>query len=468
MKINPEIFKAYDIRGIYPDDINKDNFATIIKAIYTLFVKDLQKDKLQIVLARDMRLSSPSLFNIAKETLVALGATVIDIGLASTPTLYFASLKYGYDAGILVSASHNPPEYNGIKFVKRVGNKIIKIGKNTGMNKVREYATSGKFVKKQTSGKVIKKQDVLKDELDFTFDIVKSKNIKKIKVVADPANAMGILYLEELFKRLPCELVRMNFKLDGTFPAHHPDPLKFYTLKDIQKRVVAERADLGIAPDGDGDRIFFIDEKGEIIPATAITSILAKEILQDKAGETIIVDVRYTRNPRQVIKEYNGKMSESVVGHALISKQLNDENAAFAGESSGHFFFRENGGGEASIRVILELLEVIGRENKPVSQIVADVTSYVESGEFNFTLKEGTTKDRVFAYFAKEYKDADRIYYLDGITVEYPKWRFNIRASNTEPLIRLNLEGQSRELVDKKLKEISDKIIKQGAKPKNG
>jgi phosphomannomutase len=466
MTVPEHIFKAYDIRGIYPNDINESNFSDIVKAIYTFFVGDLKKDNLQIVLARDMRQSSPSLFEIAREALVNLGATVIDIGLATTPTLYFASLKYGYDAGILVTASHNPPEYNGVKFVKRNGNHLVKIAKNTGMEEIRKLALKKKFVNEKGAGKVIKRNDVLQDEVNYAFEIVNPQISGNFKIVVDPANAMGIFYLEKVFSRLPYKLIKMNFELDGTFPAHIANPLKFETLKTLQEKVVKERADLGIATDGDGDRIFFIDEQGKIIPATAISSIIAKEILENNPREKIIIDVRYTRNAKNVIEKNGGKMLESVVGHSLITEQVNREGAAFAGESSGHFYFRETGGTESSIFTLLYVLDIMCKQNKPISKIVAALTTNIESGEFNFVLNSAVSKDYVFKYFANAYKNAERIYYIDGITVEYPNWRFNIRASNTEPLLRLNLEGESKQIVDKKLKEVGDKIIKQGAKPK--
>lgn len=465
MKVPEQIFKAYDIRGVYPEEVNEKNFGQIIDAIYSFFVENIKKDNLQIVLACDMRLSSPSLFQIAKETLVSLGATVIDIGLASTPTFYYASLKYGYNAGILISASHNPPEYNGIKFVIRNGDKLIKIAQNTGMERVKELVLSEKISNNKSGGSSIRRDDVLVDDVDFAFKLV-GLTINKFKIVADPANAMGIFYLEEVFKRLPCDLIRMNFKLDGTFPAHHPDPLKYETLKSIQERVIEEHADLGIAPDGDGDRIFYIDEKGAIIPATAISSLIAKEILRKAPGEKIIIDVRYTRNAKNIIEKYKGIMLESVVGHSLITEQLNKEHASFAGESSGHFYFRETGGAESSIRTILYVLSVMSREKKPISQIISELTSNSESGEFNFIMGDDLSKEKVFEFISHAHKNAEKIYYVDGITVEYGDWRFNIRTSNTEPLLRLNLEGKDADLVKKRTNEIRQEILKLGAKAK--
>lgn len=462
MLVNDAIFKAYDIRGIYPKDINKENIVTIVKAIYTFFLKDLGKNKISVVLGRDMRVSSPSLFEAAKKTLVESGASVVDVGLVSTPTFYFAVQHYDYDTGIQISASHNPKEYNGIKFVKMEGQNIVKIGKNTGMEEVKQIALSQTFAESSGQGSVTVLNTVLKDEVDEAIKAFNPKNIKKFKVVADPANAMGALYLEELFKRLPCELVKMNFNLDGTFPVHQPDPLQFELLKDLQQKVIEEKADLGIAPDGDGDRVFFINEKGEIIPATLISSLIAKEILSQHKGEKILVDIRYIGNVKNIVAKYEGTVSISKVGHAFITEQLNKENAIFAGESSGHFFFRETGGAESSVRVILQILETMGREDKPISQVVVPFHVWQESGEINFLLAGLNKTQPLLEEIAKNYQDG-QVSWLDGLAVDYSDWRFNIRASNTEPLLRLNLEAISGELMQQNLSKILDQLQQLGA-----
>lgn len=465
MNIDPAIFKTYDIRGIYPTQINEENFQDIVAAIYTFFLRDLKKDSLKVALGRDMRTSSPALFAVAQKTLMDLGAEVYDVGLVSTPTFYFACLNYGYDAGIQVSASHNPKEYNGIKFAKRVGDRLVKISGDSGINEVKRLALEKDFVAPRPGGKVQTNTTVLTDELQSLFRIVDPKKVKKLKIVADPANAMGIVFLEELFRHLDCELVKMNFTLDGTFPAHQPDPLQFKTLKDIQNRVIAEKADLGIAPDGDGDRVFFINEKGEIIPATLISSLVSQEILSKSAGEKIIVDIRYVKNVQSTVSRLGGQVLLSRVGHSLITEQLNKEDAAFAGESSGHMFFRESGGAESTLRTILHVLAVISRENKPISEILKQFQSAYESGEHNFTLKDGLSNKDIFMAMATQHPDTD-ISYLDGISISYPNWRFNIRASNTEPLIRLNLEADSAEVLKAQFNTVKQAIMNLGASPK--
>ncbi len=457
--MNPKIFKAYDIRGIYPNDINEDNIIYITKAIYTFLTRTLNKHSLTIVLGRDMRLSSPSLMAQAKIVLINLGAQVIDVGLVSTPTLYFAVKHLECDAGIQISASHNPKEYNGIKYLyKKAYGQLVKVAKNTGMDQVKEYALSQDFTQDISGGSSIEK-DVSEEEIDYAISTVSPSQIKTFKVVADPANAMGIIFLEKLFARYPqIKLVKMNFQLDGSFPSHEANPLKFELLKPLQEKIISEKADFGIATDGDADRVFFLDENGEVIPATMITSLIAREILRKKKGEKILVDVRYVRNAQKVIEDEGGKMEMNVVGHSLITEHLNRVRGAFAGESSGHFFFRETGGAESTVRVILYMLNILSRENKPLSEIVKTVHSSFESGETNYALPPGLSAKKVFDDFASKYKDAN-IILIDGVTIEYPDWRFNLRASNTEPLIRLNLEAKSEDLMKIKLQEVKDIIF---------
>ena len=462
LMINPAIFQAYDIRGLYPQDINEENIATVIKAIFQLFTEKLKKSDLTIVLGRDMRLSSPTLTDVARKTLLELGVTVVDIGLASTPTVYFAVCHYDYDAGIQISASHNPKNWNGIKFLYREGNKVTKISRDTGMEEVKNFALKNQFNFPEKQGKLIEK-NVLKDEVDFAYQLVNPK-IKKFKVVVDPANAMGAPYLEEIFKRLDLELVKMNFELDGNFPAHEANPLKFRLLKPLQDKVIEEKADFGIATDGDGDRIFFIDEEGQVVPATLISALVAREILKKKKGEKILVDIRYTRNTVKVVKDYGGEPVINVIGHALITKHLNAVGGAFSGESSGHFFFRETGGAESAVRIIYYVMDAISKYEKPLSKIAAELHSSFESSEFNFKLPKGTSNKEFIDKILVGYKDGE-ISWMDGLSVDYPEWRFNIRASNTEPLIRLNLEANSETLMNERLTEVKDKILALGAHP---
>jgi phosphomannomutase len=271
---------------------------------------------------------------------------------------------------------------------------------------------------------------------------------------------MGCVFLEEFFKHIPADLVKMNFELDGTFPSHEPNPLKYKNLKDLRDKVVAEHADLGIAPDGDGDRIFFIDEKGSVIQATSITSLIANEILEKSPGETITADIRDIFNVKEVCRRLGGKFTMCIVGHAYITEQLNREGAAFAGESSGHFFFRETGGGESSIWVILYVLQAMSKQDKPISQIISQYITAYEHEEVNFVISPPLDPRVIIEDLQTMHADG-RVYKDDGLSVDYPDWRFNVRLSNTEnePILRVNVEGKNKELVDLKFAEIEQKIL---------
>lgn len=461
MTINQGIFKAYDIRGIYPQELNEEIVSQIAKAVFTFLAKQLGKTDLSLVVGADMRLSSPSLSEAVKQALVESGATVVDIGLASTPTFYFAVSHFGCDGGIQVSASHNPKQYNGFKLVKNTPKGLIKIGKTTGMEEVKKITLSGQFIKGESEGKILEKGGVLEEEVKKTFEIVKPGQIRELKIVADAANSMGSLYLDALFGRLPGQLIRMNFELDGTFPAHQPDPLQFKTLVDLQKRVVEEGAALGIAPDGDGDRVFFIDEEGKVIPASHITALMIRELLKKYPGEKMVFDVRYIKTPQKATLDGSGIAVITKVGHALITETMHQENALFAGESSGHYFFRETGFAESPMPVILTVLDVISREAKPISQVLKPLCASVESGEINFKFENPEVVNDLAETLKRTHKEG-KISTLDGLSIEYSNWRFNLRSSNTEPLVRLNIEADSEELLTEKIKEIQTFIMERG------
>ncbi len=464
--MNSSIFKAYDIRGIYPTDLNEEVMVSIIRSIYAFFKKELGKDNVSVVLGRDMRVSGPALYEIAKKTLVACGAQVIDIGLVSTPTFYYSVLKYSYDAGIDITASHNPKEYAGIKFVRRDGNKIIKIGKSTGMNEIKELALAGVFPEYTNDGTVTTRADVLDEEITDALEHVDESKLKKFKVACDPANGMGSLYVDKLFQRVGGELEKMNFELDGTFPAHQADPLDFNNLIPLQEKVKDVKADFGIEPDGDGDRIFFIDERGEVVPATMISSLIAQEVLKHNPGQTIIVDIRYTKNVTRIVEKNGGTAFVSKVGHAFITEDVNREGAYFAGESSGHFYFGETGGAESAVRVILYVLQALSESGKPLSELLKDLQTSFESGERNFVMPEGKNPKELMEEIVKE-NEKGLLSTLDGIAIDYPEWRFSIRSSNTEPLLRLNVEADSEELMKTKFQELTDRILKSGATEKS-
>lgn len=457
VNLNPSIFKAYDIRGIYPTDLNEEGMDRVIRSIYTFFKKNLQKEKISVLLSRDMRVSSPSLTEVAKKALIEMGADIIDAGLLSTPSFYFAVSHYGYDTGIQITASHNPKDYAGTKFLIRDQNGIRKIGKATGMDEIKSVALSDMvFEESATPGTIAVKTNVLEDEYNFWMQEFGNPQINNFKIVADPANAMGGLYVEKVANSLNQNLIKMNFELDGTFPVHQPDPLKPENLVDLQKRVIEEKADLGLAPDGDGDRLFFTDEKGQVVPASIMSSIVSRELLKKYPNETIVIDIRYLLTPKKIVEEHGGRFADVRVGHAFITKKLQETGGIFAGESSAHYYFRQTGGGEAQIPVILIVLKVMTEEGKKLSELVEELRRSHESGEYNFRVKNA---QEIMDAIKDKYKDGV-LTTIDCIEIAYPDWRFSIRTSNTEPLLRLNVEAYDKNVMEEKLQKLLTEIKK--------
>lgn len=438
-KVTPpeKIFKSYDIRGIYPQEINEEFAVPITRAIYKVIQNQLNTEKeLTIAVGRDMRLSSPAIFESVSKTLIELGAEVIDLGIVSTPTFYFAVFKNGYNGGIQITASHNPGEYNGLKIVRKSPTGLVKIGKSTGMDDIKRLAIEGADIPKTAGGSITKMEGVVVEEVENALNIAGNPKLNSYKVVADAANALGALYIEELFNHIPGELIKMNFELDGTFPAHQADPLQKETLVDLQKKVVEEGADLGLAPDGDGDRLFFIDEKGEIVPPSIITGIVAREVLKKHKGATILGDIRYIMTPKKIVEELGGTFVITKVGHSFITEKLHETGGVFAGESSAHYFFKETGNAESQIPMILLVLKVMTQEGRKLSEIVKSLQRSHESGEFNFEVKNAK---EIMEAMKEEFPEGE-VSELDGVSISSADWRVSLRSSNTEPLLRLNVE----------------------------
>ncbi|HSW96439.1 MAG TPA: phosphomannomutase/phosphoglucomutase [Candidatus Saccharimonadales bacterium] len=450
MQIDSKIFKAYDIRGVYPSQLNEENIVPIIQSIYKFFLDSMQKEQITIALGYDMRLSSPSLFEVAQKTLLAMGANVVDVGLVSTPSFYFAVYHYKYDCGIQITASHNPKEYNGVKFVKNSPEGLIKIGKSTGMDEVKDMAIAGVQLEPKMQGTLTKNYSVVEEEVTATLELFGNPELKKFKIVADPANAMGAQYIDALFKKAPAELVKMNFELDGSFPVHQPDPLDFENLKDLQAKVLEEKADFGLAPDGDGDRLFFIDEKGAVVPATMITGLICRELLKTNPGATILFDIRYILTPQKIVTELGGKYDITKVGHAFITESMGKNGAIFGGESSAHYFYKTNGNAESQLTTIIIILKILSETGKTLSQLVEEVRRSYESGEINFKVANA---QEIMDGVKEKYKDGE-LSPLDGIAITYPDWRVSIRTSNTEPLLRLNVESYEKATMEAKRDEV--------------
>lgn len=458
MDIPAHIFKSYDIRGLYPQELNEEFMPSITKAIVKFLTQDFKKERpFKILLSRDARLSSPALHKACVETLLNLGIEVLDIGISSTPTFYFGLGYLKADGGIQITASHNPKEYNGIKIVKTSeSGGIIKIGKGQGMEEIRDMSIEGIDISSDIKGTHTEfdLDEILMAEVENALKVVGNPEIKPFKVVADPANAMGITYLDALFRKVPMEVVRMNFELDGTFPSHQANPLDYETLKELQQMIKEEKADLGIATDGDGDRCGFVDENGDVVPPSVVTALVAREILRENPGATIIADIRYILTVKKVVEENGGKFSMSKVGHAFITQQMTREDAVFAGESSMHYFFKASGYGEAQLPVILSVLAVMSREGKKMSEIVKELKRSYESGEINFEVKNAP---EVIEHLKQKYSDGE-LETMDGIAITYPDWRFSVRSSNTEPVLRLNLEEENINSTGDKIKEVIEAI----------
>jgi len=458
MKINPGIFKAYDIRGIYGKDFDEELGLRLGAQFVQMRKKELGKEKLQIVVGMDMRISSPAIKEKLIQGIINAEADVIDIGLASTPTFYFAVANYGYDGGILVSASHNPAEYNGFKMVRE---KAIPVSGDSGIYELRDkiMASADKptgGVLEEDNGKVVLKNEVLADQVKHDLKFISLSKIKKLRIAIDPANSMGALYFDELFKEVPADVQRINWELDGTFPIHEADPYKPENLAQITKKIIEKKADLGIATDGDGDRIFFIDNEGVPLDPGITRAILCKIFLREKPGSKICYDIRPGRITPDTIIENGGIPSVTRVGHSLIKEQTIKEGAYFAGESSGHFFLNmPEGCYEVPMIVTLKILEELSSSGKSLSEYIKPFKRYFHSTEIN---SEVASVSAVLDKIKLTYSDA-RINELDGVTIEYDDWWFNIRGSNTEPVIRLNLEAKSKELMEAKRDEVL-KIIR--------
>ncbi|MBI2415232.1 MAG: phosphomannomutase/phosphoglucomutase [Candidatus Kerfeldbacteria bacterium] len=452
MDVAVNIYKAYDIRGVYGSELTELIVYKTARALAQLLQAEQPGKLLTIVLGADMRVSSPALHQHVQQGLSDEGCQVVNVGLVSTPAFYFAVAKYGYDGGIMISASHNPPQYNGLKMVRAGG---VPISKDTGIITIRDAVVADTaFGTTKTPGQVSSRDDIVAADVAYALEFCQNQSkIKPFKIVADAANGMGATYLAELFKHLPGQLLPMNFKLDGTFPAHEADPFKAENNRSLMERVVAEQADLGIATDGDGDRIFFIDNEGQLIEPAIIRGLMAQILLQQQPGATICYDIRPGKITYDMIVAAGGKPSVTKVGHSLIKEQAIAEGAIFAGESSGHFFVKmDHGMFEAPCIVTLKLLEYFSAHHGTSADQVRSFRTYFHSGEINSTVRDVSA---VMTAITQRYSSAAKaVSQLDGITIEYPNYWFNVRASNTEPLLRLNLEAVSADICATKTAEL--------------
>lgn len=432
------IFKAYDIRGVYPDDIDEDAAHRIGWAFATFLEAEA------VLVGRDMRPSSPTLAEAFAGGVREAGADSVDLGLVSTDAAYFAAGRHDRPTAMF-TASHNPGAYNGVK-LSRAG--AGPVGRDTGLAEIRELAEGG--VRAVDAPGQARSLDVLEEFVEHLLGLVDVEEMRPFTVAVDAANGMGGKVVPLVFERLPVRLVPLYFELDGTFPNHPADPIQPENLVDLQECVRSEGADVGMAFDGDADRVFLVDERAELVSGSLLTALVAARILEKHPGETIIHNAICSRVVAEVIEAGGGKAVRSQVGHSFIKALMAETSALFAGEHSGHYYFRDNFRADSGLLAALYVLEAMSASDAPLSEVVAPLRRYAASGEVNSQVddQEGTL-ERV----AEAYSDADQDR-LDGLTVSYPDWWFNLRPSNTEPLLRLNVEAETTELMEEKRDEI--------------
>jgi phosphomannomutase len=445
--LKPNVFKAYDVRGVYPGEIDEAGAEAIGRAYVEQF------EPCRIAVGRDMRVSSLPMQEALMSGAAAAGADVIDIGLVGTEMLYFAVGSLGLEGGAMVTASHNPKEYTGVKLVRRGA---LPVGSESGLLDVRDRAMAASDMSGSSyrtgPEETVEAYDIWPAYVDRVLSFVDVSTIKPLRVVIDAANGMSGTMLPPVLERLPIETVRCFFEPDGSFPNHAPNPLLPENREFIIRKTLEERADLGVAFDGDADRCFFVDDTGEFVPGDFATALFAESVLAKEPGAKIIYDVRASRAVPDTIERDGGVPLVERVGHAFIKARMRKEDSAFAGEVSGHYYFRDFSQADTGVVPFLLMLELISRKGQPLSEILAPLRArYFITGEINTPVADVPLK---LQEIKERYGNEGRVTHLDGISVDFPDWHFNVRPSNTEPLLRLNLEATSEELMEQKRDEV--------------
>jgi phosphomannomutase len=441
--LDPKVFKAYDVRGLYPEELDDDGAYAIGRAYVQQF------EPRRIAVGRDMRLSSPQIAAAVMRGAADEGAEVLDLGLVGTEMVYFAVGKLELDGGIMVTASHNPKEYTGMKIVRRGA---LPVGGESGLLDVRDRALAVHDVKGGGEPRV-SLHNIWPEYVDRVLSFIDVGALRPLTVVIDAANGMAGAMLPPVLERLPgVSAVRCFFDPDGSFPNHEPNPLLPENREFIVRKTLSEGADLGIAFDGDADRCFFVDDSGEFVPGDFATALLAGLVLEKEPGAKIIYDVRASWAVPETISAAGGVPLINRVGHAYIKHRMRQEGAAFGGEVSGHYYFREFSQADSGVVPFLLMLELIAKEGRKLSQILEPFRSrYFITGELNTPVADVALK---LQELKERYASEGEVSHLDGISVTAPDWHFNVRPSNTEPLLRLNLEARSQELMDRKRDEV--------------
>lgn len=431
----PDIFKAYDIRGLVDSQLTKQ-FAFSTGVAFAKFL-ELQREPATVVIGEDMRPSSPELADAFAAGVTSQGLDVIRIGLASTDMLYFAAGKLNLP-GAMFTASHNPAEYNGIKLCLSGARPI---GKESGLLVIEKFVREGVPISARALGKE-SQRDMLEDYVEHLLGLVALSDIRKLKIVVDAGNGMAGHTAPAVFKRINVEVTEMYYELDGTFPNHEANPIDEENLKDLKKMVKKKGADIGLAFDGDADRCFLVDENGSAVNPSLLTALIADRELLKTPGSTIIYNLISSKAVREIVEERGGKAIRSRVGHSYIKALMAESGAIFGGEHSGHFYFSEFWRADSGMLAALHAIAALGQSKKTLSELLNPYARYVSSGEINSKVKnpQSTMEQLKEIYNSKEGVNLDE---LDGLTVDSDSWWFNVRASNTEPLLRLNVEAKS-------------------------
>lgn len=460
MKINPTIFRAYDIRGVYPDELDERAayviaraFARQVRVMRGMEDEKNKEKQIRILVSSDARPSSPSFKEAFLRGLLEEGVYIIDAGLTTTPMHTFIFHRIGADGGAMITASHNPARFNGIKLTGPRG----AIGEGAGMEEMAQMATRGIFKEGLRKGSV-REENFLPAYISFFADYFsalrdsRAFGEKPLRVALDSGDGMTGILLKSLCAEFPSlEPIIIHEGIDMSFPHHEANPIKPETLRDLQEVVKKNKCDLGAAFDGDGDRIGFVGKGGERIPPDLITAILARYFLEQTPKRVIFYDVPASRVVKEEIDRYGGTPQESRVGHAFLKKAMRDSNALFGGESSGHYYFKNFFFSDSVFFAFFSVLDMIKKERKSLRNLIDPLRRYAKPPEINFTLTEGIKKDTIIDYIASCFADGS-ISYSDGIKVVYHDWWFNVRPSNTEPLVRLNIEADTQALLEEKMK----------------
>jgi phosphomannomutase len=439
--LDPGAFKAYDVRGLYPSELDEAGAYAIGRAFVEQF------EPARIAIGRDMRLSSPTMARAVREGAADGGADVLDIGMVGTEMLYFAVGELGLDGGIAVTASHNPKEYTGMKIVRRGA---LPVGGESGLNDIRDRARATRW-RDATRGE-IREEDIWAGFVERVLSFVDVESLRPLRVVIDAANGMAGAMLPPVLERLPMlDVVRYYFEPDGSFPNHEPNPLLPENRELIISKTTAEGADFGVAYDGDADRCFFVDDAGNFVPGDFTTALFAESILAKEPGGKVIYDVRASWAVPEAIENAGGIPLMNRVGHAYIKQRMREEDAVFAGEVSAHYYFRDFTQADSGVVPFLLMCDLISKRGK-LSDVLEPLRArYFITGEINTPVADVPAK---LQELEERFGAKGRVSQLDGLSVEFDDWHFNVRPSNTEPLLRLNLEARSQELMERKRDEV--------------